>query len=188
MNGIRLIVGLGNPGAEYAKTRHNVGAWFVDIFSEQNNISFALQKKFHAIVGSHQKIFLLKPTTYMNESGLPVSAFIKFYKINPEEILVVHDELDFEAGIVRLKKDGGHGGHNGLRDIIQQCGSSDFYRLRLGIGHPGNRDDVSDYVLSAPSKADHADILRAIDEGSRIIPELLSGEFQKALHQLHSDK
>ncbi|HLB55978.1 MAG TPA: aminoacyl-tRNA hydrolase [Coxiellaceae bacterium] len=185
MNGIRLIVGLGNPGAEYAKTRHNVGAWFVDIFAEQNNISFALQKKFHAIVGSHQKIFLLKPTTYMNESGLPVSAFIKFYKINPEEILVVHDELDFDAGIVRLKKDGGHGGHNGLRDIISHIGS-DFYRLRIGIGHPGSRDDVTDYVLGNPSRHDRVEIIKSIDESFQVMPELFLGEFQKAFHTLHS--
>lgn len=183
---IRLIVGLGNPGAEYAKTRHNVGAWFVDIFAEQNNISFTLQKKFHAMVGARQKIFLLKPTRYMNESGLPVSAFTKFYKINPEEILVVHDELDFAAGIVRLKKDGGHGGHNGLRDIISHIGS-DFYRLRIGIGHPGHRDDVTDYVLGNPSRHDRIEIIKSIDESFHVMPELFSGEFQKAFHLLHSD-
>ncbi len=188
---IRCIIGLGNPGAEYAKTRHNVGAWFVDFFAEKNTISLTLQKKFHAHIGEfsasdHTKIFLLKPTTYMNESGLSVSAFVKFHKINPEEILIVHDELDFEPGIARLKQGGGHGGHNGLRDIISHLNSSDFYRLRIGIGHPGNRDDVVDYVLNKPSRDDRVEIIKAIDESMRVIPELLSGEFQKAFHTLHS--
>lgn len=199
MSGIRCIIGLGNPGAEYAKTRHNVGAWFVDFFAQEKNISLMFQKKFHGFVGEYAhhfqkpsvsasaKIFLLKPTTYMNESGISVSAFTKFYKINPEEMLVVHDELDFEAGMVRLKQGGGHGGHNGLRDIISHLNSSDFYRLRIGIGHPGHRDDVIDYVLGNPNSSDRVEIVKAIDESMRVIPELLSGEFQKAFHTLHSD-
>jgi len=188
---IRLIVGLGNPGAQYAATRHNVGAWFIDFLSQQENISMRVEKQFHAHVGefSHNglKCFLLKPTTYMNESGMSVSAFAKFYKINPEAMLVVHDELDFDAGIARLKQGGGHGGHNGLRDIISHLNSSDFYRLRLGIGHPGHRDDVSNYVLSNPSRDDRVEIIRAIDESARVLPQLLLGEFQKAFHTLHSD-
>lgn len=188
---IRCIVGLGNPGAQYAATRHNVGAWFIDFFAKEKNISLSLQKSFRGFVGefSHQdnKCFLLKPTTYMNESGLSVSAFTKFYKILPEEILVVHDELDFEAGVVRLKKGGGHGGHNGLRDIISHLNSSDFYRLRIGIGHPGHRDDVTDYVLGNPSRDDRVEIIKAIDESTRVMPELFAGEFQKAFHTLHSD-
>jgi PTH1 family peptidyl-tRNA hydrolase len=187
---IRLIIGLGNPGAQYTATRHNVGAWFIDFLSQQENIALRVEKQFHAYVGefSHagNKCFLLVPTTYMNDSGRSVSAFAKFYKIIPEEMLVAHDELDFDAGIARLKKGGGHGGHNGLRDIISHLNSSDFYRLRLGIGHPGHRDDVSNYVLSNPSRDDRLDIIRAIDESVRVMPELLAGEFQKAFHILHS--
>jgi PTH1 family peptidyl-tRNA hydrolase len=189
--GIRLIVGLGNPGAQYAATRHNVGAWFVDFFSQQNNISLSLQKKFRGsvaeFISTGEKIFLLNPTTYMNESGLSVAAFAKFYKINPEEILVVHDELDFSVGDVRLKKGGGHGGHNGLRDIISCLNSADFYRLRIGIGHPGHRDDVSDYVLSNPSRDDRIGIIKSIDDSFSVMPALFAGEFQKAFHELHSD-
>lgn len=189
--GIRLIIGLGNPGAQYAATRHNVGAWFIDFLSNQENISMRVEKQFRAHVGEFlhngAKCFLLKTTTYMNESGLSVSAFVKFYKINSDEMLVVHDELDFDAGVARLKQGGGHGGHNGLRDIISHLNSPDFYRLRLGIGHPSHRDDVSNYVLANPSRDDHVKIIKAIDESVRVIPELLSGEFQKAFHQLHSD-
>lgn len=183
---IKCIVGLGNPGAQYAATRHNVGAWFVDLYAEKNNIPLCLEKKFRAFVGAFSDhCFLLKPTTYMNESGASVSVFTKFYKINPEEILVVHDELDFEPGIVRLKQGGGHGGHNGLRDIISHIGA-DFYRLRIGIGHPGHRDDVTDYVLGNPSRSDHDNIIKSLSESFCVMPELLSGEFQKAFHSLHS--
>ncbi|MCX7121419.1 MAG: aminoacyl-tRNA hydrolase [Gammaproteobacteria bacterium] len=191
MNGIHCIVGLGNPGATYAKTRHNAGAWFVDYLAEKENVSLRLEKQFRGMLGefsvNNQKCFLFKPTTYMNESGLSVSALIRFYKIPIENVLVVHDELDFDAGIARLKKAGGHGGHNGLRDIMQQCASADFYRLRLGVGHPGNRDDVVDYVLNAPSKDDHKKIMTAIEDSVCVIPALLSGEIQKAFSQLHSD-
>jgi PTH1 family peptidyl-tRNA hydrolase len=188
---IRLIIGLGNPGAQYADTRHNAGAWFIEFLAQQESIPLRIEKKFHAHVGEFvvngNKCFLLIPTTYMNESGRSVSAFIQFYKLNLDEILIAHDELDFDAGIARLKKGGGHGGHNGLRDIISHLNSSDFYRLRLGIGHPGHRDDVANYVLSNPSRDDRVSIIRAIDESVRVIPELLAGEFQKAFHVLHSD-
>lgn len=191
MNGIHCIVGLGNPGATYAKTRHNAGAWFVDFLANQNNVSLRLEKQFRGMLGeffcNNQKCYLFKPTTYMNESGLSVSALMRFYKIPIENILVAHDELDFEAGIARLKKAGGHGGHNGLRDIIQQCASADFYRLRLGVGHPGDRNQVVDYVLNAPNKDDYQKIMTAIEDSTRVIPELLSGEIQKAFHHLHSD-
>ncbi|OGT49415.1 MAG: aminoacyl-tRNA hydrolase [Gammaproteobacteria bacterium RIFCSPHIGHO2_12_FULL_38_11] len=191
MTQIQCIIGLGNPGSDYAKTRHNVGAWFVDFLAEKENAPLRLEKKLRGMLSeflfNHQKCFLFKPTTYMNESGLSVSALLNFYKIPIENVLVAHDELDFDAGIARLKKGGGHGGHNGLRDIIQKCASADFYRLRLGIGHPGNRDDVVDYVLNVPSKDDHQKIIMAIEDSTRVIPELLSGEIQKAFHQLHSD-
>lgn len=190
MTHIKCIIGLGNPGAKYAATRHNVGAWFVDIVAQQENITLKQDKKLHGMLGEfvldNHKCFLFKPATYMNESGLAVFAFLQFYKIPIENILVAHDELDFDAGIARLKKEGGHGGHNGLRDIIQQCSSSNFLRLRLGIGHPGNHDDVSDYVLNAPSRDDKINIMMAIDTATQVIPDLLSGNIQKAFHQLHS--
>lgn len=191
MTGIRLIVGLGNPGTQYAKTRHNVGAWFVDYLAEQLGAKFTLESKLKSqlakVVIDNQPCFLCKPTTYMNESGQSVGAVARFYKIEPRDILVVHDELDFEPGVVRLKEGGGHGGHNGLRDIISHLSSRDFFRLRLGIGHPGHKDGVSGYVLRAPGSTDRADIIRSIDEAERALPDLLTGKFQQAFHQLHSD-
>lgn len=191
MTGIRLIVGLGNPGTQYEKTRHNVGAWFVDILAKQSGAKFSLESKLKSQIAKvmidHVPCWLCKPTTYMNESGRSVGALARFYKINPENILVVHDELDFEPGIVRLKEGGGHGGHNGLRDIISHLGSRDFYRLRIGIGHPGHKDGVSGYVLRAPGSADRVDIVRSIDEAERVLPDLMAGEFQSAFHRLHSD-
>ena len=191
MANIQCIIGLGNPGEKYTKTRHNAGAWFVDYLAHQEHVALKLEKQFRGLLGefslNNQKCYLFKPTTYMNESGLSVSAFTKFYKIPIENVLVAHDELDFDVGVARLKKAGGHGGHNGLRNIIQQCGSADFYRLRLGVGHPGNRDEVVDYVLTTPSKADHQKIITSIEEAARVVPELLMGEFQKAFNQLHSN-
>ena len=189
---IRLIIGLGNPGAQYAATRHNVGAWWVDRFSELNQIPLRLDRRFHGFVGEWmceetKKCFLLKPTTYMNESGLPASIVSQFYKIEPSEILVVHDELDFAPGDVRLKHDGGHGGHNGLRDIITHLHTSDFYRLRIGIGRPSHRDQMTNYVLSNPSSEDRDQIFLSISESFSVISDLLSGHIQKAFHQLHSD-
>jgi PTH1 family peptidyl-tRNA hydrolase len=191
MDKVRLIVGLGNPGAQYAATRHNAGAWWIDQFAEQHHIPLHLDRKFRGFVGEwvhdHQKCFLLKPTTYMNESGLAVSVFSQFYKINPNEILVAHDEMDFEPGDVRLKQGGGHGGHNGLRDIISHLHTQDYYRLRLGIGRAKHRDQVTDYVLGNPSRDDRDKIFKAIDESIAVIPDLLSGKIQQAFHQLHSD-
>lgn len=189
--GIQCIIGLGNPGAEYAKTRHNVGAWFVDYLAERDGVSLKSETKFRSLVGkfsidSHP-CWLLKPTTFMNESGIAVAAMMRFYKLPVASLLVVHDELDFDPGVVRLKHGGGHGGHNGLRDIVQHLGSSDFYRLRIGIGHPGHKDRVSPYVLAKPNSTDRADMMLAIDEGARALPELAAGEFQKAFHALHSD-
>ena len=189
--GVRLIVGLGNPEKEYGDTRHNVGAWFLDTLSQYEHASLKLEKKFRGATAQfHFKseiIFLLKPSTYMNESGLSVSAVARFYKLPPESILVVHDELDFEVGVIRLKQAGGHGGHNGLRDIIAQLGSTNFYRLRIGIGHPGSRAQVTNYVLSAPSIADRQKIMASFQKAEKVMPELLSGEFQKAFHQLHGE-
>lgn len=188
--GIECIVGLRNPGAEYAKTRHNVGAWFVDALAESVNANFKLEKRFRSVVAKFSldghECWLLKPTTYMNESGTAVAAFARFYQIPVEKILVAHDELDFDAGVVRLKKAGGHGGHNGLRDVIAHI-TAEFYRLRIGIAHPGHRDDVTDYVLGVPSRADRDAITRSIQTALEIVPKLLSGKIQQAMHVLHSE-
>ena len=188
---IKLIIGLGNPGSQYEKTRHNVGAWFVDYLAQDTGAKLRVESKFFSSIAKASvdqvPCWLAKPTTFMNESGRPVVAISNFYKLPPESILVVHDELDFEPGIVRLKKGGGHGGHNGLRDIIKCLGSSDFYRLRIGIGHPGHKDRVSPYVLSAPNRADHASIVLSLDEAFRSMSDLVRGEFDRAFHALHSD-
>lgn len=187
---ISLIVGLGNPGAQYAKTRHNVGAWFVDHLADHTNLSLAYESKFFGFCARLDSVshpcWLLKPSTYMNESGKAVAALANFYKIPPQSILVVHDELDFPAGIVRFKEGGGHGGHNGLRNIIQCLGTSDFCRIRIGIGHPGQKDKVHPYVLNEPSRADKELIENAIDSALQAVPKLMSGEFQKVYQYLHS--
>lgn len=186
---IQLIVGLGNPGIQYAMTRHNVGMWFVDMLAKQFNLEFKQESKFFGGVSqiriNSTVCYLLKPTTYMNESGKSVSAFARFYKISPEAILVAHDELDFSTGIIRLKENGGHGGHNGLRNIIQHLHQQNFLRLRIGIGHPGQKDRVTPYVLDKPSRQDEARIIQAIDLGLSVIPDLVSGEIQKAFRFLH---
>lgn len=186
---IQLIVGLGNPGRQYAMTRHNVGMWFVDILAKQFEIEFKNESKFFGSIAKIQinstTCYLLKPSTYMNESGKSVSAFSRFYKIPSTAILVAHDELDFPAGMIRLKENGGHGGHNGLRDIIQHLHQNDFLRMRIGIGHPGHKDRVTPYVLEKPSRNDEAKIIEAIDQGLSVIPDLAKGEIQKAFRYLH---
>lgn len=191
MSGIRLIVGLANPGKQYADTRHNVGAWFLHQLARHSHVSLSPETKFHGLVAnaniSGVQCRLLEPTTYMNDSGRAVRSIMQFYKLTAAEVLVVHDELDFEPGIIRLKKGGGHGGHNGLRDIVNCLGSPDFYRLRIGIGHPGSRHKVTGYVLGAPSQSDKIVIERSIDEGLHIMGDLLSGEFERAMHYLHSE-
>lgn len=187
---IELIVGLGNPGSEYEATRHNAGFWFVDELVRQEGGEFRKDGKFFGDVcklNLHGKpVWLLKSDTFMNCSGQAVSALAKYYKIPVEQILVVHDELDFEPAVVKLKRAGGHAGHNGLRDIIKAMGSKEFLRLRLGIGHPGNGQDVSDYVLARPSKLDRQKIDDAIYEGIRELPALLDGDIEKAMRALHS--
>lgn len=191
MSGIRLVVGLANPGKQYADTRHNVGAWFVHELARQSQVSLSPESKFHGLVATTSvagvQCRLLEPTTFMNESGRAVQSLAQFYKVTPAEILVVHDELDFAPGTIRLKKGGGHGGHNGLRDIVSCLGSPDFYRLRIGIGHPGDRSRVTGYVLGEPGKSDRAAIERSIDEGLRVMDDLLNGQFEKAMHYLHSE-
>lgn len=188
---IRLIVGLGNPGAQYEETRHNVGAWFIHQYAAKENATFKLESKFHGMVTRLQtesgKSWLLEPMTFMNDSGRAVVAIAKFYKIAVNEILIAHDELDFPAGKIRLKETGGHGGHNGLRDIIHHLGSKDFLRLRIGIGHPGHRDKVTPHVLGRPSKADEDKIMDAIDQAITILPDLETGNIQKAFRTLNAE-
>ncbi len=190
--GIQLIVGLGNPGAEYEKTRHNAGAWFVEELAHKSHAVLRHTTKFQGLHCftqlHHHDCHLFIPTTFMNNSGQAVQALTSYYKIPPEAILVLHDEIDLPVGDVRLKFDGGHGGHNGLRDIIQHLGSNKFYRLRIGVGHPGTSKEVVDYVLKPPKKEEREQIDRAFEEVNKVIPLMLEGSYQKAMQQLHSDK
>lgn len=192
MAGIQLIAGLGNPGPQYEATRHNVGFWFVDALARAAGTSLKLDTKHHGQIGKTRlggaECWLLKPATFMNRSGQSVGSLANFYKIPAEEILVVHDELDIPAGHLRLKRGGGHGGHNGLRDLIAVLGSKEFVRLRLGIGHPGHASEVSNYVLSRPALDDRIVIERAIDEAQRQLALILHGELEKAMNHLHSYK
>jgi PTH1 family peptidyl-tRNA hydrolase len=186
-----LIVGLGNPGARYDQTRHNAGFWFVDEVARAEGVSFSSDSKFHGELAkfSHagRDIRLLKPSTFMNRSGQSVAAVARYFKIPVENILVVHDELDIPPGALRLKLAGGHGGHNGLRDIITHMGK-DFWRLRVGIGHPGHRDKVVDYVLERASAADQQLIDQALWDAQRELSTMLDGALEKAMHALHSRK
>jgi peptidyl-tRNA hydrolase, PTH1 family len=187
---IRLVVGLGNPGSEYEETRHNAGFWFVDRLAGEARVNLRLETKFHGVLGrlrqGDQECWLLKPTTFMNLSGRAVLAVAHFYKILPNEILVAHDELDLEPGTVKLKYAGGHAGHNGLKDIAAQLGVPDFWRLRLGIGHPGDRGQVKDYVLHRPGKDERAAIDETIDQSLHVWPKLLAGQQESAMLALHT--
>jgi PTH1 family peptidyl-tRNA hydrolase len=186
---LRVVVGLGNPGPEHLVTRHNAGFWFVDLLARRHGGEFRDYRKFSGetarITLSEQDIILLKPTTYMNRSGLSVRQVSDFYKIAPEEILVAHDELDLPVGSVRLKQSGGHGGHNGLRDTIAHIGET-FWRLRLGIGHPGNKADVIDYVLTRAPRAEEDLILEAVSTAADCMPLLLEQGAERAMSRLHS--
>ncbi len=187
---IRLIVGLGNPGPKYSETRHNAGFWFVEDLANQYRCRFLPEKKFHGEVArinlEGNDIWLLKPETYMNRSGLSVVSLASFYKIAPENILVAHDEIDLKAGTARLKSGGGHGGHNGLRDIISHLGTKDFQRLRIGVDHPGSKDMVVDYVLKRPDAKDRQAIEDSISDALRVMPKVAAGDWEKAMHQLHT--
>jgi PTH1 family peptidyl-tRNA hydrolase len=188
---IRLIVGLGNPGGEYLGTRHNAGADFVEELARQAGAPLQPDSKFFGLAGratlSGHDLRLLIPTTFMNRSGKAVAAMASFYKIDPGEILVAHDELDIPAGSARFKRGGGHGGHNGLRDIVPALGNNrDFYRLRIGIGHPGHASRVTGYVLGAPSGEDRSRIDASIDEAIAALPLLLDGNEAGAMNRLHS--
>jgi peptidyl-tRNA hydrolase, PTH1 family len=186
---LRIIVGLGNPGPEHLVTRHNAGFWFVDLLARRHGGEFRDYRKYSGetarISLSGQEIVLLKPTTYMNRSGLSVRQLSDFYKISPEDILVAHDELDLPVGSVRLKQGGGHGGHNGLRDTIAHIGET-FWRLRLGIGHPGNKAEVIDYVLTRAPRAEEDLILEAVGTAADCMPLLLEQGAERAMTRLHS--
>ena len=187
MSGIKLIVGLGNPGDKYAATRHNAGFWFIDTIAAQSNSKLVMDVKMFGFVGKFEADkWLLKPTTFMNGSGKAVAALANYYKITPAEILIVHDELDLAAGSVKLKFGGGHGGHNGLKDIHAALGTADYWRLRLGIGHPGDRAEVINYVLKAPTKAEEDALQASIHAGAAVVPFLLKGEFESAMLKLHT--
>ena len=190
--GVRLIIGLGNPGAEYEKTRHNAGFWLVDDYAKKLQASFALEKNMAAWVakGRHngQPIILAKPTSFMNRSGQAAGALMRFYKLQPEQVLVLHDELDLLPGQAKLKKGGGHAGHNGLRDIQQVFSSPEFWRLRIGIGHPrslGLAQQVAAFVLSAPRADERKAIEDTLWRCDAVLGHLLEGDFELAISQLH---
>ncbi|MYM72572.1 aminoacyl-tRNA hydrolase [Duganella sp. FT134W] len=191
---IRLIVGLGNPGPEYEQTRHNAGFWLVDNLANDVGARLQRESKYNAMVAkaviAGQEVYLLEPLTYMNRSGQSVGALCRFFKINADEVLVVHDELDLMPGIARLKKGGSAGGHNGLKDITAALGTQDYWRLRLGIGHPRTLNlaqQVADFVLHRPRREDQDLIERAIDKSLLVMPLIVKGEFPNATMKLHTD-
>ena len=191
MSSVSLVVGLGNPGAEHSQTRHNAGFWFVEQLASQEGAVFSREAKFQGEVAkirvAGRAIYILKPTTFMNRSGQSVASLASYFGIDSSDILVVHDELDLDPGKIRLKLGGGHGGHNGLRDIISHLGVKDFMRLRLGVGHPGSSNKVLNYVLGKPSIGDRLLIDEAIDRSLRELGAILDGESQKVMTVLHSD-
>lgn len=186
---IRLVVGLGNPGKEYERTRHNAGFWLVERFAASSGAHFRKDPKYQALVARHETsgAWLLLPQSFMNASGRAVQMLAGFFKMKPEEILVVHDELDFQPGIVRLKQGGGIAGHNGLKDISQRLATHDYWRLRLGVGRPPPGTEGGDYVLQKPSPEDRAAIDSAIDKALGLLPLMLSGDLQGAMNKLHTE-
>lgn len=186
---MKLVVGLGNPGREYEATRHNAGFWWVENLADAQRVRLQAESKFFGRVGrlasGPHDCWLLLPQTFMNASGRAVQALSAFYKIEPDEILVVHDELDLEPGTARLKKGGGVAGHNGLKDIAARLGP-DFWRLRIGIGHPGDRAEVVNYVLHPPRQEETDLISGAIEHSLEVWPLILAGEMEKAMHRLHT--
>lgn len=192
MAGLRLIVGLGNPGPEHARTRHNAGFWFIDALAEQSRARFGLESKLFGETAkveiAGQNVWLLKPATFMNLSGKSVAAALRYWKIEPEQALLAHDELDLPPGVARLKFDGGHGGQNGLRDTMRLLGHGKFHRLRIGIGHPGQKDKVTPWVLGKPGRDDEAGILRAIDDALGVLPLAVNGNFMDAMTRLHTPR
>jgi peptidyl-tRNA hydrolase, PTH1 family len=189
---IKLFVGLGNPGAEYESTRHNAGFWWVDALSRELKAPLAMDKGYHGLVArttvQRQNVWLLEPQTFMNLSGKSVAALARFFKIEPQEILVVHDELDLPPGEAKLKFGGSHAGHNGLRDIHAQLGTGDYWRLRLGVGHPGTKAEVVNWVLKKPSPDHRIAIEQCIDRTLKAAAGLLAGEMDKATMLIHTSK
>ncbi|MFH0934124.1 MAG: aminoacyl-tRNA hydrolase [Pseudomonadota bacterium] len=189
---IKLIVGLGNPGKEYEATRHNAGFWWVDELAHLNKANFKADGKFHGLIAKANlhghEVFLLKPQTFMNVSGRSVGAVAQFYKLAPAQILVVHDELDLPPGSAKLKLGGGHGGHNGLKDIIAHLGTKDFWRLRVGIGHPGDRAEVVNFVLKAARKEEQVLIDEALQRAQDVAALMVEGKMEAAMLKLHSQK
>jgi peptidyl-tRNA hydrolase, PTH1 family len=187
---IKLFVGLGNPGAEYEATRHNAGFWWIDALASELKSPLAFDKSYYGQVArtviDTQNVWLLTPQTFMNLSGKSVAALAKFFKIRPDEILVAHDELDIIPGQVKLKFGGSHAGHNGLRDIHAQLGTADYWRLRLGVGHPGNKDEVVDWVLRKPMQEHRMAIEECIARSLKAVPALLAGEMDKATLIIHT--
>ena len=187
---LRLLVGLGNPGADYLRTRHNAGFWFIDALAQQHGARFGVESKLHAETAkatiAGEPVLLLKPTTFMNKSGIAVVSALRYYKIAPEEMLVAHDELDLPPGTARLKFDGGHGGQNGLRDIMAHLGDGKFNRLRIGIGHPGHKDRVTGWVLGRAGAKDEEAIMASIGAAFDVLPLALSGDFNEAMKRLHT--
>ena len=193
MSEIKLIVGLGNPGDKYADTRHNAGEWLIERLSRRFNVSLNPESKFFGKTArtlvNGKEVRLLVPTTFMNLSGKAVGALASFYRIKPEEILVIHDELDLPPGTAKLKQGGGHGGHNGLKDIVAQLGNNNnFYRLRIGIGHPGHRDLVAGYVLNKPSPTDRDALEKVLDEATDCVEMIFKDGMVKATNRLNSFK
>jgi PTH1 family peptidyl-tRNA hydrolase len=192
MAGIRLIAGLGNPGPEYLRNRHNAGFWFADALASGARELFGFENRMHAEtcrvrVGADD-VRVIKPTTFMNKSGVAVVAALNYWKLAPEELLVVHDDLDLPPGTARLKFDGGHGGQNGLRDIMAQLGHGRFHRLRLGIGHPGDRNRVTSWVLGNPSAVDEELMIDASTRSLNVLPLVVAGEFNEAMKRLHTSR
>jgi PTH1 family peptidyl-tRNA hydrolase len=192
MPGIRLIAGLGNPGPEYLRNRHNAGFWFADVLATGAGQRFASEKRVHGeacrVSLAGEQVRVIKPGTFMNESGRAVVAALNYWKLTPDELLVVHDDLDLPPGTARLKFDGGHGGQNGIRDIMAQLGHGKFHRLRVGIGHPGDRDRVTPWVLGNPSAADEDAMLDAINRALDVLPLAVAGDFNEAMKRLNTKR
>ena len=189
---IKLFVGLGNPGPEYEATRHNAGAWWVDALARELKVSLLPERNYYGLAArttvNGQTVWLLQPQTFMNLSGKSVAALARFFKIAPEEILVAHDELDVLPGLAKMKLGGSHAGHNGLRDIHAQLGSANYWRLRLGIGHPGDKADVAHWVLKKPAPEHRVLIDEAIERSLKAVPALLAGDMDKATMIAHTSK
>jgi PTH1 family peptidyl-tRNA hydrolase len=185
---MKLIVGLGNPGDKYERTRHTAGFWLIERFAVKAGIALRKETKFQALVGRHEPsgVWLLLPQSFMNASGRPVHMLASFFIIPPAEILVVHDELDFAPGVAKIKQGGGIAGHNGLRDISARLGSHDYWRLRIGIGHPGERQAVTDYVLNKPAAEERDAIDAVIERALEVLPLALAGDMQGAMLKLHT--